>query len=116
MESEFNRKPRQNKMLGIVSSFKFSDFAAQAHGDHIMALENLTSGISNSTQIIPQEYRSDSHTKRFLETGLYGGARGIERLSDGFCSDISLHPAELVRNSLRTASLVLNCEFKRSHS
>jgi hypothetical protein len=72
MESEFNSKTRQNKMLGIVSSFKFSDFAAKAQGDHILALENLTSGISNSIHMIPQEYRSDSHTKRFLRQACLG--------------------------------------------
>jgi hypothetical protein len=74
MESEFNSKTRQNKMLGIVSSFKFSDFAAKAHGDPILALVNFTSGISNPIHMIPQEHRSDSHTKRFLRQFCLGEA------------------------------------------
>jgi hypothetical protein len=59
-------------MLEIVSSVKFSDFAAKTHGDHIMALENLTSGISNSIHMITQEYCSDAHTKRFLREACLG--------------------------------------------
>jgi hypothetical protein len=35
MESEFNSKNMQKKMLGIVSSFNFNDFAANLYGDHI---------------------------------------------------------------------------------
>jgi hypothetical protein len=72
MELEFNSKTRHKKMLEIVSSFKFSDFAAKTHGDHIMALENLTSGISNSIHIITQEYCSDAHTKSFLREACLG--------------------------------------------
>jgi hypothetical protein len=72
MELELNSKTRQNKLLGIVSSFKFRDFAAEEHGDHILSLENLTSGISNSIHMIPQEYRSDSHTKSFLRQACLG--------------------------------------------
>jgi hypothetical protein len=37
-----------------------------------MALENLTSGISNTIHMITQDYRSDSHTKRFLRQACLG--------------------------------------------
>ena len=81
MESEFNSKARQNRVLGVISGYKFDRFLIDAKGDHSAALENLTSRISNTTLMIPKEYRLDAHLKRYLHQACVGHAWASNTLS-----------------------------------